>query len=361
MRWMWCPGVRYGVAAWLVLISLLYGCRSEREGEEPASLNRYHQTATELEGTVLVQADWLVSPAALKVIGGQLYVGEAGTEPFIHRVSLEDGSLIASWGQRGEGPGEFSTVASFTVAGDDLWAFDPNERRLTAVTFQSSSSEIPSVTFQGDRSLLDPVWFSDSVIVAVVFDPEFRIGLFDQTGQQKSLIGIQPREEGVPSALRPYLNHTRMTVHPDEGIVFLASRWSSRVYLLHLDASIEKKLNGPVEFISAFKLTGDDGRPTMVVIDDSRSGYIDLAATSDRVYALFSGRRFGDFGSEAGFGEFVHVFDWTGTYSGALRLDSPVASITVDEETNRVYAGQWEPIPRILVYELPAAEEGASG
>lgn len=349
----WHPRFRYGLIAVVVMINSASGCRSTDAEVGPPSLDDLHVGAVPLEGTVLVQEDWLVAPAALRVLDGQLFVGDAAVEPFIHVVDLESRGPVIAWGRRGEGPGEFSTVASLTQAGDQLWAFDPNERRLSAVRPDAKADEIPIVTFEGDRSLIDPTWTSDSSLVALVFAPDYRLGIFDATGRELSIIGVQPQADDVPTPMLPYLNHSRIAVHPEKGLVFLAARWSSRVSVIRLDGSSETESTGPAVFQSAFDFVGDDGRPIMAAVDETRSGYIDIAATADRVYALFSGRRFGDFGGEAGYGEFVHVFEWSGEYLGALQLSAAVASITVDEASNKLYAGQWEPIPAILEYDLP--------
>lgn len=89
---------------------------------------------------------------------------------------------------------------------------------------------------------------------------------------------------------------------------------------------------------------------------DLRFGYVAVAATDDRIYALFSGRITAAFGREAPYGEYVHVYDWNGEMQGVLKLDRASVGIAVDPEGEALYATTEDPRPAVRAYSLRETE-----
>ncbi len=52
------------------------------------------------------------------------------SDPVLHLFLIRDGRHVASWGRRGEGPGEFESSAGMALAGDRVYALDTTQRRI---------------------------------------------------------------------------------------------------------------------------------------------------------------------------------------------------------------------------------------
>ena len=74
-------------------------------------------------------------------------------------------------------------------------------------------------------------------------------------------------------------------------------------------------------------------------------------ASHDLFFALFSG---GSAESDVSpdFGQFVHIFDWSGRFVGYIRLEVEAVAITVDPEASVLYALEHDPVPTVSAYDL---------
>ncbi len=68
------------------------------------------------------------------------------TSPRIHRFDLTDGTHLQSWGQDGEGPGEFRSSSGITLVGDHLFVLDGNQGRLSI--FEVTGDLVRTVALQ---------------------------------------------------------------------------------------------------------------------------------------------------------------------------------------------------------------------
>ncbi len=64
-----------------------------------------------------------------------LLVVLTGSYPVIHLFDLSDGSQRGSWGQRGQGPGEFQGRSGVALIGDHIYTLDASQNRLSIFEF----------------------------------------------------------------------------------------------------------------------------------------------------------------------------------------------------------------------------------
>ena len=100
--------------------------------------------------------------------------------------------------------------------------------------------------------------------------------------------------------------------------------------------------------------------PSLATGDDLRLGYVDVAASRDRIYALFSGRTRAGHPDEAIYGRDVHVFDWDGKLHSVIHLDADAMAIALDEGQDLLLAVRHLPTPAVLAYELPPDPAGSA-
>jgi hypothetical protein len=114
-----------------------------------------------------------------------------------------------------------------------------------------------------------------------------------------------------------------------------------------------KRVSGPLGFLPAFDIVAVDGGPVFVQDPDIRFGYTGVTATSDHIFALYSGRSMLEAPGRAFLGSSVIVFDWEGTPLAKLNFEGDALSIAVSESGEEVFLLFQSPAPVVVRYEVP--------
>ena len=267
------------------------------------------------------------------------------SDSVLHVLDRHDGTWVRSLGRRGRGPGEFLGAWSLDPASSlspSVWVYDLPLRRLTQVPLLpglTGTRAEPRIVRLADGAVLTgPHWLTPDSIVTAGFLVDARLAMYDSTGRRIGGLGTPGRLENQPIQA----TQARLTPHPRKQVLALASRYTSHIELVRPPSRTIEKVAGPIPV--------NDVGPT---VDLDRFGYVDAAATPNRVVALFSGRESEAFGTRAPFGACLHTFDWNGTYREAYRLDSDVLAIAASTEGEFVYGVRHEPTPAVVRYRLP--------
>ena len=308
-----------------------------------------------LTGTVLNAAPALAIPTSLAVVGDYLVVIDAASDSALHVLDRHTGRLVRSVGRRGKGPGEFQGAWSLSKdlrSDRAVWVYDLPLRRLTRVPLSAQEDVRASgrtlLRLTDGAVLTGPQWIAPDTILTLGFLLDARVALFDSLGHRTGGLGRPPfaPEAGQPMQAAQAL----LAAHPDHRRYAITNRYVSRIELLDLASGTMQAVAGPVAVNTG---------PATVDLD--RFAYVDAAATATQVVALFSGRSRAEYEADAGFGDQLHLFDWTGRLTGAYRLDADVLAIAVDEAGGFVYALRHDPVPAVVRYRLPTAAAYASG
>ncbi len=125
--------------ATLCAVSIPIGCASEESDDE-----RYYQEHSVEDVSVFLSVEenpFLGMPTDIKASSGGLYLVDSGRN-MIHNVDL-DGNLLLSFGNRGQGPGEYQSIAGFWPMGDRYLVYDYNSFKF--ITFDRQGDMIDEV------------------------------------------------------------------------------------------------------------------------------------------------------------------------------------------------------------------------
>jgi hypothetical protein len=227
-----------------------------------------------------------------------------------------------------------------------VWVYDLSLRRLTLVPLLAGT-EGPArpdrmVHLTEGAVVTEPHWLAPDSIVTSGFFPDARLAVFDSTGRRMGGLGHAPREASAHQPMQA--TQATLAPHPERRLFAVANRYVSRIELLGIDGAAGASIAGPIA-------VNHDG-PT---VELDRFAYIDVAATRHHILALFSGRTREDFRGRASFGSCLQLFDWSGRFEEAYRLDSDVLAIAADETGAEIYALRHDPLPAVVRYALPAA------
>jgi hypothetical protein len=289
-----------------------------------------------------------------------------------HAVQVFDsaGHPVTSAGGEGSGPGEFADpLDAFARPGrpGEFWVFDSRLGRLTPYVlsaFTPGSDPRPSgesVTLSPPFVFETPRWLDDTTLVAL--DPmtspgDGRFALFGPDGVRRGSVGAPPPgSERISPFVRQQAYGGYMAVHPERPLFVLAGRYAGRLEVYGRDGRLVGPMQVPEAFEPDFSAARDGAN--MVRGPAFRFGYVDVAATAERVFGLYSGHRFeGGPDDRAHLGDQVHVFDWKGRFLGAVRLDAGAMRIAVDPAGTRLYALRHDPHPQVVVYGLGGGGTG---
>lgn len=347
------------------LIGFIAACEPAVSGlPEPPELDHSRFDPIALTSEVVTDADFLALPKEIEVVGEYLALLDAASDSAVTVIRRDDGALVRAFGRRGDGPGEFAGTWSIeTVPGDDeaFWVYDAGLLRLSRIDLnrvvRGEDPVAQLVRLAAETQVIDPVWL-DTMVVGLGFFSSGRLALFDSQGALLRRVGAEPPgSDEVPVAVRHHVYQSKLKANTSRTRLVLATRHTDLVEIYRPDGTLVAAPQPLFGFLPKFEVREQRGMPTMATGDDLRFGYIDLAATDDRIYALFSGRTRRGFPGVANFGEYVHVFDWHGELQAVYRLDSAAISISIDPSGRTLYAVRHEPKPAVVKYLLPEVQE----
>ncbi len=321
----------------------------------------------ELTADVLYAGAELAMPIQVALGDAWLAMLDGFAERPIHILDLE-GRYVAGLGSAGEGPGEFEWPRAIepTEDGQGFWVYDNVLSRLTLVE-PARWDVIPAsarvtVPIQAPAMVMGVVHAPGHGFLATGFFGEGRLGHLDEEGSYEGASGDIPESlVEAPAEVRQHAYRGTLKTDPTGTRVVLANRHAGFLEVFTPEGDLVGRVDGPHDFEPPIRIEAGGSGPSFASGDDLRFGYMDVAPTADRIYALFSGRTRAGHPDEATYGRTVHVFDWNGQLLQALTLDADVMAIAVDEERGRLLAVRHLPTPALLSYPLPGSGNPEAG
>ena len=179
------------------------------------------------------------------------------------------------------------------------------------------------------------------------------VGHFTADGEYEGASGALPTSDiEAPPEVVQHAYRGNLKADPAGSRLVLANRHAGFLEVFSSDGESIRRIDGPFSFDPVFEVKLGQRGPSLATGESLRFGYVDVAATSDRIYALFSGRTRAGHPDDAVYGREVHVFDWDGTLQSVLQLDADAMAIAVDPQRGRLLTVRHLPSPAVLSYEL---------
>lgn len=337
-----------------VLAALVTACLSagdspptEPNAEGLAAFSHAGLNPVPLTGEAVLTIPALGMPRDLLAEGAWLWVSDRSGEPFLHLVHLGRRAVVTSFGQAGEGPGDFGGFPQLSLRPGDsggVWGYDERQFRMTRITHDSTPAvttlrlEYPSLAFWGG-------WVGTNVLAQIGDFDTNRVMLVDTAGTLKRIhtIPLLGPDSVSIEARRNAATGIYVCAQPETARFAVAYLTAGRVELVdttggHVLASVPFASNG------AFSRDADGSWN----LRTPWRYYADCSATASSVYALFAGHT--DDGVTVA-ARHVHHFDWNGTLLGVMALDRAASVISVSGDSV-IYAASAE-TDTIFRYRLP--------
>jgi hypothetical protein len=315
-----------------------------------------------LRAEAFAEGAYLKEPTRLMVRDSDVVVLDRWA-PMIHVIGRRDGRRIASFGREGSGPGEFRVAMEVQPDPRDphaFWVYDMGLGRLTRLTFSGADTVPetgPVVSISNVApAILQPLWLSDTSLVATGLFPRGRLITASQDGKLLATIGETPSHPGgeaVPVTVVQHAYSGPLTVAPDRTRLAVGTRHADRLEIFAADGRRLREVTAADGWLPVFETRYEREGVSMATGADLRFGFVGLASNDDFIFALFSGDRRGDAPGKASLGKEIRVYAWNGTHRATLALPERAVSIAVDPHGRELYAIHDEPEPRIARYHLP--------
>lgn len=297
----------------------------------------------QLHASTFTMDSSLGKPETMVWSGGLLWVVDYAGAPWLHAFDPVSGARVWSGGERGDGPGQFSSIGSIAANPQTggVWLFDGGFR-FTAMDTSVRMGTTPRVVTHQERSRINRA-------IAIAGERYFglqmvgrdssRIVVLDQDGKVAiempwPLLG----SDSVPAESRILASGASLGVvlcpKPDGRRVAITYTAAGKIDLFDDAGRLVNSANVPFPTDAVFRKVADGRlRPSR-----PRYWYSGCTAGRGRLYALFSGKREADYPPPYyGSGEFVHVFDWDGALLEVLALDRPLGAIAVDSTEHTLF------------------------
>lgn len=345
-----------GVLCLLVLALGGSGCEPYGGGE---SIKEDASTSDTLRSLAVYDGDELVRPQSIGIVNEWLLVGDR-PQPYALHVLRRSGAYVTSWGRRGRGPGEFEALWGIQAADSArAWLYDPSQSRLTLVDLreiiaESGSPELTVLNLHANVVPFSALWLSDTLLASSGTYTQGRFAIFDQRGRLKEVVGpMPPVRDGVPPQIAQHAYMGTMVRHPSRPLLAIGTRHADRLEIYQSDGRLLRVSRGPRNFEPAYEVSVAGGASVMGSGGDMRFGYIDVAASGEHIYGLYSGATRDERPGKANLGGEIHVFDWSGVRRRILLLDHLALSLAVSDDERTVYTIRHEPTPAVLKTSLP--------
>ncbi|MDH6391539.1 hypothetical protein M2480_002534 [Parabacteroides sp. PFB2-12] len=278
---------------------------------------------------------------------------------YLHAFSYPAWQHLASFGRRGEAPGEMlsaETIRFFSA--DSLWCIDANKMEITRWRIDATEGIAHrEEAIAIDKALIRTLDFlpMETGFYIPDYTGEHRFHRIDRTGAYQASYGTIPAHDPYTALARPALAQgwrSFMGYHP-QGLVVMATQLGEVIEIYsatgETQAIIKGKQGDPQIHISG-------GR----AIPQGIMGFSDLQVTDQHIYASFSGITFDEKMAayqreeepESGCRR-IYVFDLTGRPLRKYTLDHPIEGFHVDEARGLLTATDVNSDDPIIQFHLP--------
>lgn len=273
-----------------------------------------------------------------------LLIFEASTHQFVGEVGSQhvNGSFVTPM-----------MVAAPLNASDGFRVFDPIRRLILTIGVGKSATLRHTANVAGASSIIQPLYLPNGSFFSTALRISGRFGLFGPDGVLLAARGPRPPgPDTLAIFVRQHANSARGVISPDHARLAFASRYADKLEIYDTVGHLLATGTRPFKFDPVYAVGVRSGAPALAMVPTSRIGYVDVAADSSHIFALFSGRTIGGNGSQAYYGREVHQYSWDGQLERVIELDNTASAITVTPDERFLYCLTPVPHPTLLRYEL---------
>jgi hypothetical protein len=337
------------------------GCLNSDEKSEVES--DIFGDARHLDGKVVIESNKLIDPWVILYMDSLLVIGNKKGTPVIE-LYTPTGGMVSKVIERGSDSTEIRFVGSLQANYSDsaIYIYDLFRKKTLRIPINKWNVnykcfiEMEFTKLPIPIANYDKVYINHGGFIAESRSPQGRILLLDRSGRHERYLLDYPAK--VDSTLtereNAQLYPSGIAISPNQQKVAVAAYDAGILNLLSLEHDTAlQSIWTKTDFLPEGLIRVPTSDTSHIAFSgNSRSGYADVAATNDYVYAIYSGKYFRS--KNYSFSNTVRVTSWDGKIHKKLVLDKDINRLTVTPDNSIMYgiALSKEGKPEIVSYNL---------
>ena len=335
---------KYYISFLLLVISL--SCSNLNNKNDHIEQIEHFEKEKVLSGKTIGLNNYFKKPQSCDFLDSMLMIIDDGTERAINFVSLENYSVIASYGSRGKGPAEFVNVpSSFNQISLDkkhIFILEWDKGRISKYSIDSmmnykNYSPSKFIVYPPELGLVyGMLWVNDSLFIGTSQNGKGRLFKWNIKNNNLSYFPWIPKPEKkvIPQALAQ-LYYERIAIKLDRSYIVSSMDFFNRIDILTNELEINKTL-----LFSPQTNPFSEYKDNTIYWNNITNHFgPDIFVTNNYIYALYKGFTDKDFHEKPStdLKSQIQIFDWNGIAKYRLILDRFIYPFTVDEKNKIIY------------------------
>ncbi len=280
---------------------------------------------------------------------------------YYHLFSYPDFKPVASFGRRGNAPGEVLSGENIIFKNcDTIYTLDSNKNEIQHWSLPAENNPVKlRETITLDNDLLRPLDFTildDSTFLIPDYSGNNRFCFINNKGEviaRHGQIVTKNAKKTIPGPALAQAWRSFVDYNPKNKVLAMVTQLGEVLEIYHLN-----------DTLSHFTSIGPHGEPTYDVfkghaIPAGIMGFSDVFVADRYIYTVFHGQSFKEISLQGNSaldgGKYIYVFDLKGSPVCKIELDRNVYAIYPDESTGKLIALDVNSDQPILEYKLPDA------
>ena len=335
---------KYYTSFLLLIISL--SCSNLNNKNDNIKQIEHFEEEKVLSGKTIGLNNYFKNPQSCDFLDSMLMIIDKGTENAINFVSLDNYSIIASYGNRGKGPAEFvNAPSSFNQISLDkkhIFILEWDKARFSKYNIDSMMN---NKDYFPDRFFVAPpelglvygmLFVNDTLLIGTSQNGKGRLFKWNIKNNQLNYFPWIPKPEKkvIPQALAQ-LYYERIAIKPDHRYIVSSMDYFNRIDIFTNELELFKTLlfSKQTNPLSEYK--------DNTIYWNNIVNYFgpDIFVTNNYIYALYKGFTDKEFNEKPStvIKSQIQIFDWNGNAKYRLKLDRFIYPFTVDEKNKIVY------------------------
>lgn len=295
-------------------------------------------------------------------------VADEGTDSLLNLFDRPTLRFVGAVGNRRPRENLFVRTGSLRISDGPsatIQMIDPISGQLLVIGVGSNALPQRVQEIDSTASVEEPFFLPDGRFFAFGLRIKGRFGLFAPNGQMTRALGRAPSTpDSAPIFVRQHVARSLGTLNMSYDRLAMFEHYSDRLEIYDTTGTLAVTGERPIGFEPEYTVGLRRGAPSVGLTANSRISYVAVAADSNLIFALFSGRAIGAKGPRAFLGDKIIVFGWDGRIRRVLQLSGDMGSIAVTPDGEWLYCVQQAPTAALIGYRLkpsPAVRRQVAG
>jgi hypothetical protein len=304
-----------------------------------------------IEGQIFLNEDALLDPWSILLHDSILVIANDKGDPLIELYDTY-GNAGKKFLTIGGGPEEVLAVGGLqaSVTNNNMYVYDLFQHKFLEFDLKESSQSTLSPTTIYDYSdylylhqkdstaLFSKLFRGKNCLIGESRDVRGRIVLMNFDGSLISFAGDYPPKmyEELSDLGNAWLYGSNFILRKDASRLALATHMADMIDIFNINKPPAPELVWSYQGFLPHDLFVVEMGAQAAFTKESQSGYPDLAASDNFIYALFSGKQLKE--KNYDYGNIIRVMNWDGSNRFELQSDMDLRRITVSPDDQKIYA-----------------------